>query len=204
MNERDNDDRWLAEFDRLKKAGKLVLDREEWKEKLEDAYNDGRSSMDSELTHAYANGRADEREQIGAVLKAAGFELRVSPEGHEFLLNVQDQGGVGVGNRHHATEAGNTGGSAPRQGADVAGELHSCIAGVASGTPHPYRDALQRIQMREALTPDEKPDCPRCKGSGEAMATTTDRGPDDYDYLTECRECGGTGFIADDERGEAA
>ena len=65
----DSDDRWLAEFDRLQKAGKVVLDREEWRDKLEDAYQDGRSSMDSELTQAYANGRADEREQISAVHK---------------------------------------------------------------------------------------------------------------------------------------
>lgn len=62
----DSDDRWLAEFDRLKKAGKVVLDREEWRDKLEDAYRDGRSSMDRELTQAYADGRADEREQISA------------------------------------------------------------------------------------------------------------------------------------------
>lgn len=65
----DPDERWVDEFDRLKKAGKVVLDRDEWKAKLEDAYQDGRASMDSELTHAYANGRADEREQISELHK---------------------------------------------------------------------------------------------------------------------------------------
>jgi hypothetical protein len=74
----DPDERWLDEFVRLKKAGKVVLDRDEWKAKLEDAYNDGRQSVDAAQTQAYIDGRNDQREEAlqiptGATPMPAGW-----------------------------------------------------------------------------------------------------------------------------------
>lgn len=50
------------------------------------------SRLEDLADHAYAEGRKDEREELLAVIRAAGFELITAPSGHQFLLNVQEEG----------------------------------------------------------------------------------------------------------------
>lgn len=75
MSDKDDpDERWLDEFDRLKKGGRVVLTREEWRTKLEDAYNDGRQSVDAAQTQAYIDGRNDQREEAPSAQPANAQE----------------------------------------------------------------------------------------------------------------------------------
>ncbi len=70
---------WDEIFDRYEKNGYAVIDREEWKQRLDDAATDG-----------YAEGRSDEREEWAPVLAALQPILRFNSSEETVAVRTSD------------------------------------------------------------------------------------------------------------------